>query len=199
MREWPLARRDQLFVSPSIDCNTMLAVHSGCNEQLAIMRESHMLDPVRQRLLEPDNVDAALLGACGVPDHKPWSEAHLASRAVLPARIDRHAEYIIVVLHHESLRVLALVEDDTNASCMVDHLAFAIVPQVVSCIMAAVAVYVLQVEGRVRPVGVEDGAGVAYSSSLSLRNLIVVLVIVDWEAVLVKLKETLAVFGVLSA
>lgn len=65
--------------------------------------------------------------------------------------------------------------------------------------MAAVAVYVLQVEGRVRPVGVEDGAGVAYSSSLSLRNLIVVLVIVDWEAVLVKLKETLAVFGVLSA
>ena len=65
--------------------------------------------------------------------------------------------------------------------------------------MAAVAVYVLQVEGRVRPVGVEDGAGVAYSSSLSLRNLIVVLVIVDWEAVLVKLKETLAIFGVLSA
>ena len=78
------------------------------------MRERDMLDAVCQRLSEPSNIGAALRGARGIPDHKPWSEAYLAGRAVLPARVDSQAQYVVIVLHHESLSIFALVEDDAN-------------------------------------------------------------------------------------
>lgn len=112
------------------------------------------------------------------------------------------------MLHHEPLSVLSLIVDDADARCMIHYFAFAIVPQVVSCVVAPVAVDVLQIESSVRPVEIEDGCLLA--ARINLRDLAFPLLLlaegcvisgallIYREAKFIKLDQSLAVFGVLS-
>ena len=135
----------------------MVVVQSSGNQQLTIMREGDVFDSVREWCPESHNVWAIVLSAGSVPHDQPRREADLSSVTVLSCWIKSHAEDIIIVLHHEPLSVLFLIVDDANARCMIHYFAFAIVPQVVSCVVAPVAVDVLQIESCIRPVEIKDG------------------------------------------
>jgi hypothetical protein len=68
----------------------------------------------------------------------------LSGRAELPRRIGGEAEDIIIVLKHEVLGVALLVQDHTDSGRVVDDPTALRVPQVVSSVVASIAVDVLK-------------------------------------------------------
>jgi len=114
----------------------MLVFEGRGSQVLSIGRESDGLDALGQR--GDDQLHA--LHGCRVPNDQARLGSDLTCRDVLTRRVSGKAVNVVVVTHEELLGVTGGVQDHADTSCMVDDVSTCRVSQVVSGVVAAVAV-----------------------------------------------------------
>lgn len=130
----------------------MVLVHGESSHHFPVMREADIANPLTESAYQGSN----WLHRSIIPKTENRLVTNLSSDSEIFVGV--HTHDIVRMVKHELLILAVGGHHDTDSGGMVDNLALRCVPDIVSGVVAPVAMHVLQLEGGVRGLAIA-GAG----------------------------------------